>query len=262
METAAPEVIAAADPQAEADQLKAQGNELFKAKEYLKAVPFYKKAIGKCPSAPLYSNLAAALLGVNKYAAALKEALKAVELDPSFERGIYRVGLSHAGLEHHDEAVEAFSRVLAVNAQNTEAQKKRALSTKKSIDAHKAAGTEPPQHVQEVWEALQVLKAEQAGAAAEAKELENLRATERAIKKAHEREIEKEEISQKTRDHSLVGAQYNNDNDSAVVETAMNFLRVPEMQRFSREQQLGFLVHKGIKEEHAKEAIARTYPDE
>ena len=42
----------------------------------------------------------------------------------------------------------------------------------------------------------------------------------------------------------------------------MTFLQVPQMQRFTREQQLGFLVHKGIKEEHAKEAIARVYPDE
>ena len=53
------------------------------------------------------SLLAGWLTGLrcSKYAAALKEALKAVDLDPSFERGIYRVGLSHSGLEQHDEVL-------------------------------------------------------------------------------------------------------------------------------------------------------------
>ena len=47
-----------------ADELKAEGNQLFKEKQYLKAAAVYKKAIAKCPSAALHSNLSAALLGV------------------------------------------------------------------------------------------------------------------------------------------------------------------------------------------------------
>eukprot|EP00658_Telonema_sp_P-2_P066705 TRINITY_DN55673_c0_g1_i1.p2 TRINITY_DN55673_c0_g1~~TRINITY_DN55673_c0_g1_i1.p2 ORF type:complete len:105 (-),score=34.27 TRINITY_DN55673_c0_g1_i1:133-447(-) len=86
----------------EAAALKEQGNKLYQAKEFLKAAAVYKKAIGLAPSAALHSNLAAALLAVNKFAPALKEAQRSVELDPGFERGLYRAGLACTGIADHE----------------------------------------------------------------------------------------------------------------------------------------------------------------
>eukprot|EP00656_Telonema_subtile_P052834 TRINITY_DN7463_c0_g3_i2.p1 TRINITY_DN7463_c0_g3~~TRINITY_DN7463_c0_g3_i2.p1 ORF type:complete len:268 (-),score=86.51 TRINITY_DN7463_c0_g3_i2:249-1052(-) len=239
------------EAEAEANALKAEGNKLFTAKEYLKAAAMYKKAIAKCPSAALHSNMAAALLGLNKFAAALKEAEKSVELDPTFERGVYRTGLALSGLDRYEEAVEAFSRVLEINSTNSDAIKKRAVMVKSAVDAHTKAGTEPPAGVAQLWEELQQLRQQQQKAAQEAQEAKD-------AEKKLRREKEDQEAYLKARDHCVVGSQYHHDNPRAVVESAMTFLRHPQMQQFTDEQKMQFLMHKGVEEADAREAVERV----
>merc|ERR1712046_128177 len=92
---------------------------------------------------------------------------------------------------------------------------------KASIGYHTENKTEAPEHVVAVWQDLQRLKHDQQAAAV----LE-------AEKRRAEREQQREEDFDKTKDHWAVGAQYNNDNDEAVVKHAVSFLSHPQMAQF------------------------------
>merc|ERR1719454_1678137 len=76
---------------AQTDEHKAQGNEHFKAGEYLKAAASYTKAIKAAPdNHVLYSNRAQAFLKLNKVVKALEDADKCIELAPNFVKGYHR----------------------------------------------------------------------------------------------------------------------------------------------------------------------------
>ena len=73
----------------EATKLKDEGNELFKAKSYLKAAACYKKATAKDPTMhTAFSNLSAALLAINKYSQALDAADACLRICPEFTKVI------------------------------------------------------------------------------------------------------------------------------------------------------------------------------
>lgn len=52
--------------------------------------------------------MAAAYLGLNKLQPALESATKAVSIDPSYSKGLYRKGQAHMGLSQFAQAAEAF----------------------------------------------------------------------------------------------------------------------------------------------------------
>jgi tetratricopeptide (TPR) repeat protein len=131
--------------QAAAEALKAEGNEFFKKKNFLKAAGCYTKAARKDKSNPVYhSNLAAALIGLAKYDKAIKACEACIKLDADFEKGHYRLACALLGAERFDEAVVEFEATLALNGANKEAKKKLTVAVRGSLTAHKEAGTEPP----------------------------------------------------------------------------------------------------------------------
>ncbi|KAK6913978.1 Tetratricopeptide repeat 1, partial [Dillenia turbinata] len=111
--------------EAEAATLKDQGNEFFKAGNYLKAAALYTQAIKKDPSNPtLYSNRAAAFLNLVKLNKALADAETTISLDPQWEKGYFRKGCILEALERYDEAIDAFQMAAQRNPQSTEVSKK------------------------------------------------------------------------------------------------------------------------------------------
>ena len=61
----------------EAEKLKAQANEFFKAGEYISAIELYDKAIESAPNAPvLYSNRSISHLRSESFGSALSDASK------------------------------------------------------------------------------------------------------------------------------------------------------------------------------------------
>jgi tetratricopeptide (TPR) repeat protein len=71
---------------------KAKGNAAFSAGDHVTAVGHYVAAVAAAPdNAVLYSNRAAALLGMRAFADAEQSARKCVELDPSFAKGYGRL---------------------------------------------------------------------------------------------------------------------------------------------------------------------------
>ncbi|XP_023743034.1 uncharacterized protein LOC111891191 [Lactuca sativa] len=115
--------------------LKDQGNEFFKAGNYLKAAAIYTQAIKKDPSNPtLYSNRAAAFLNLVKLQKALTDAETTISLNPSWEKGYFRKGCVLEAMERYDDALEAFRIASQHNPQSTEVSRKIKRLTQLSKD--------------------------------------------------------------------------------------------------------------------------------
>lgn len=111
--------------QSEEERLKEQGNEFFKAGNYLKAAALYTQAIKKDPSNPtLYSNRAAAFLNLVKLSKALSDAETTISLKPNWEKGYFRKGCILEAMERYEDATAAFQIALQHNPKSTELQRK------------------------------------------------------------------------------------------------------------------------------------------
>ncbi|KAJ0393197.1 hypothetical protein P43SY_008620 [Pythium insidiosum] len=91
--------------------LKAQGNEAFGKRRFAESITHYTKAIEMDPTSHiLYGNRSAAYHRLKKYSEALRDAVKATELDYTWVKGHYRKASALAYLERFQEAAEAFDR--------------------------------------------------------------------------------------------------------------------------------------------------------
>eukprot|EP00672_Neobodo_designis_P028702 CAMPEP_0174828888 /NCGR_PEP_ID=MMETSP1114-20130205/1590_1 /TAXON_ID=312471 /ORGANISM="Neobodo designis, Strain CCAP 1951/1" /LENGTH=260 /DNA_ID=CAMNT_0016062617 /DNA_START=41 /DNA_END=823 /DNA_ORIENTATION=- len=110
------------------DQLKAKGNEAFKAKKYPEAIDWYTKAIAVDPdceaSAALYSNRAASHAGMGNHQEAVKDADQCIRVKPAWLKGHYRKGAALEALNRLDECLKAFEDALRTEPHNEEVQEK------------------------------------------------------------------------------------------------------------------------------------------
>lgn len=105
--------------------LKEQGNEFFKAGNYLKAAALYTQAIKLDPqNATLYSNRAAAFLNLVKLNRALADAETTILLRPEWDKGHFRKGCILEAMERYEDAISAFNVALQHNPQSSEVLKK------------------------------------------------------------------------------------------------------------------------------------------
>ncbi|XP_058106106.1 uncharacterized protein LOC131249376 isoform X3 [Magnolia sinica] len=126
-----------------AASLKDEGNELFKAGNYLKAAALYTQAIKKDPSNPtLYSNRSAAFLHLVKLNKALVDAETTITLNPQWEKGYFRKGCVLEAMERYDDAVAAFQSALQHNPQSSEVSKKIKRLTQLARDRKRAQEVE------------------------------------------------------------------------------------------------------------------------
>lgn len=120
----------------EAQTLKDQGNDMFRKGDYLKAAALYTKAIKEQPTAVLYSNRSAALLKLNKVAKACQDAEECIKLDPSWDKGYFRLALGLESSGRVEEALTWYQKAQQAAQSNPEyAAKVKALS--KSINRSK-----------------------------------------------------------------------------------------------------------------------------
>jgi len=97
-----------------ADEHKAQGNEHFKAGEFLKAAASYTKALKLQPdNHVLYSNRAQAFLKLNKVTKALDDAEKCISLAPDFVKGYHRKASALHAMGDAAKSEEAVAVLLA-----------------------------------------------------------------------------------------------------------------------------------------------------
>lgn len=106
--------------QAEAALAKEEGNTAFKNEDYEKAIQHYSKAIslGHDNIHAIYSNRSAAKCKLNNFEAALIDAQKCVELEPTYSKGFSRLGSAYHGLQQFKEATEAYTNGLKLAPDN------------------------------------------------------------------------------------------------------------------------------------------------
>ncbi len=93
-------------------KLKEQGNKAFKNRNYTKAIELYTAAIQIKADPVYYSNRASCHLAQQKYKLAVEDALKAIEIDPSFEKGYFKAGKAFKKIGNLKKALELFQQGL------------------------------------------------------------------------------------------------------------------------------------------------------
>jgi len=135
-----------AEQEAQAEEIKAQGNKALSAKNFDQAVDFYTQALELRPGHHIYlCNRAAALSYLDRHEEALTDAQTAIEREPSYVKAYSRLGFANFQLGNYSEAVEVYEKGLEYDAENAslkkglqEAQQKLALA--QSGDGGAAAG--------------------------------------------------------------------------------------------------------------------------
>ncbi|KZV56279.1 hypothetical protein F511_00276 [Dorcoceras hygrometricum] len=123
--------------------LKEQGNEYFKALNYLKAAALYTQAIKQDASNPtLYSNRSAAFLHLVKLNKALADAESTISLKPDWEKGYFRKGCVLEAMGNYEDALAAFQLALKYNSQSSEVSRKIKRLTQLARDEKRAQEVE------------------------------------------------------------------------------------------------------------------------
>lgn len=111
-----------------ADELKQQGNELFKQGEHLQSLDLYTQALRLCPldckeaRAILYANRAAAKTKLDRKKSALDDCTKALEYNPNYVKALLRRAILYEETDKLDESLEDFRKVLELEPGNSEAR--------------------------------------------------------------------------------------------------------------------------------------------
>ncbi|KAK3499999.1 serine/threonine-protein phosphatase 5 [Neurospora hispaniola] len=112
-------------PQEQAIAFKNEGNKAFAAHDWPKAIEFYDKAIELNDKEPTFwSNRAQAHLKTEAYGYAIRDATKAIELNPGFVKAYYRRATAYAAILNPKEAVKDFKTCVKIAPDNKDAKLK------------------------------------------------------------------------------------------------------------------------------------------
>ncbi|XP_072841178.2 small glutamine-rich tetratricopeptide repeat-containing protein alpha isoform X2 [Pogona vitticeps] len=127
---------------AEAERLKAEGNEQMKAENYDSAVSYYGKAIELNPSnAVYYCNRAAAYSKLGNYAGAVRDCERAIGIDPKYSKAYGRMGLALSSLNKLSEAVVYYRKALDLDPDNETYKSNLKVTEQKMKEAPSPTGS-------------------------------------------------------------------------------------------------------------------------
>jgi tetratricopeptide (TPR) repeat protein len=107
----------------DAEQLKLEGNELFKAAKYKKALEKYNEACEFSPSVPAYwSNASACHEKLQDFKGMKRSAECCIKADRNFVKGYYRLAVAQRELEELGEAKETVEKSLTLDGTNEDLQ--------------------------------------------------------------------------------------------------------------------------------------------
>jgi tetratricopeptide (TPR) repeat protein len=94
---------------AEAERWKEKGNEEFKKGNMQQAIEYYTYATEMDPKNHIFfTNRAAAYAHMQKWEKSLRDAQKSIDLNPSWDKGHWRIGNAYMAMENYAEAEKAF----------------------------------------------------------------------------------------------------------------------------------------------------------
>ena len=101
------------EEEANANQLKVQGNESLKSRKFEEALNYYSKAIEVDPSnAILYTNRAQTYIKLESYGFAIRDCDEALKQDPDSVKAYYRKGICLMAILNYKEAQNNFKEIL------------------------------------------------------------------------------------------------------------------------------------------------------
>jgi len=111
------------------------GNDAYKAKNFQHAAVLYTAAIILTPENHLlYCNRAACFLKLGEYEKALADAEMCIELEPTFAKGHFRLGLALLAMGTYPQAIEALEGANALLPNNAHIQASLAIAQKKAAE--------------------------------------------------------------------------------------------------------------------------------
>ncbi|KAJ1852802.1 HSP70/90 co-chaperone [Coemansia sp. RSA 2703] len=120
-------------PEEMAQNLKTEGNDQFKLRNYREAVKFYTRALeydgheNRALKVSLLTNRAAANLELQNYGRVLEDCAEALRREPNTPKALFRSARACLALEKFDEARECCKWALDVQPENQEVLKLQAL---------------------------------------------------------------------------------------------------------------------------------------
>ncbi|KAF9389239.1 hypothetical protein BGX21_000153, partial [Mortierella sp. AD011] len=124
-----------AEEKKNAEELKVAGNRKVNEKEYAEAVRLYGEAITLNPgNAVYYANRAAAYSQMGDHQNAIKDSLKAAEVDPNYSKAYSRLGHAYFSVGKYKEAVSAYEKGLALEPNNATMKSSLATARTKARD--------------------------------------------------------------------------------------------------------------------------------
>lgn len=133
-----------ADALAKAEQFKTQGNQAMSKKNYELAINHYTSALELNPDAKVYlSNRAAAYSSSGNHDAAIKDASRATEIDPSYGKAWSRLGHAYFGKGDLANAKSAYESGSKVDPTSEIMKRGLETSTKKLEEQGGAASRSP-----------------------------------------------------------------------------------------------------------------------
>jgi len=104
---------------AQAEVKRAEGNEAFRASDFLQAAVYYTEAIGYCEDLHLaWANRAQCFLKTGQPEKALEDATRCTELAPDYAKGWFRKGMALHALERYGKAIPAFCEAEKLDPKN------------------------------------------------------------------------------------------------------------------------------------------------
>ncbi|KAF5740318.1 Tetratricopeptide repeat-like superfamily protein putative isoform 2 [Tripterygium wilfordii] len=120
-----------------AESLKSLGNRALQSSQFTDAIELYSCAISLYGNnAVFYCNRAAAYTQIGKYAEAVRDCLKSIELDPNYSKAYSRLGLAYYAQGKFSDAIEkGFKKVLQLDP-NNESVKQNIQAAEKKLNEH------------------------------------------------------------------------------------------------------------------------------
>uniref|UniRef100_K3X0D3 Uncharacterized protein n=1 Tax=Globisporangium ultimum (strain ATCC 200006 / CBS 805.95 / DAOM BR144) TaxID=431595 RepID=K3X0D3_GLOUD len=134
----------------QAEHFRQKGNDAFRDRAFERAETFYSQAVERdCDNHLLYSNRSAARHQLKRFAPALEDAQKAIDLAPKWAKGYLRKAHACEGLRQWGSAIDAYKTAISLEAAaQPSTDTKRAAVRIKQLEAQLQCEQRAPRAVQ------------------------------------------------------------------------------------------------------------------